>query len=389
MSTTEYKQCKRCVMDTTTRLISFDDKGVCNFCREYDKIAAKTVLRDKEVRYKLFQQDIDFIKQDGKGKPNDCILGLSGGMDSSYMALICKDYGLRPLVVHFDNGWNSELAVKNIENIVNKMGFELYTYVINWEEFKDIQLSYFKASVVDIEVPTDQLIFAAIYKIAKEKKIKYILSGSNVRTESIMPADWCFYGKLDATNLENIHKKYGKLKLNNLPRLGANTKAVYENIFGIQTITFFDKLDFDYKHVRERLVKEVDYVPYQYKHYESVFTRFYQGYILPKKFNIDKRKAHLSSLICSNQITREEALKELVNPTYPLDQQLADKEYILKKWEMPENEFEKIMKQPRVEHEAFGHDKINLWSKIIYRLNLIYLYKIAYPLGLRRKPING
>jgi len=372
-------------MDTTSALIKFDEKGVCNFCKEYQSIAKKTVLRDRDLRYKIFQEDVDIIMADGKNKPYDCILGLSGGIDSSYMALVAKDYGLRPLVVHFDNGWNSELAVKNIENIVNILGFELFTYVINWEEFKDIQIAYFKASVVDIEVPTDQLIFAALYKIAKEKNIKYILSGSNVRTESIMPADWCFYGKLDATNFDNIHKKFGKLKLKNLPRLGANQKMIYESLYGIQTITFFDKLDFNYKEVRERLVKEVNYVPYQYKHYESVFTRFYQGYILPKKFNIDKRKAHLSSLICSDQIKREDALVELNNPTYPLDQQAADKEYILKKWEMSEVEFEEIMMQPRIEHEVYGHDEVNLWSKIIYRLNLIYLYKIAYPLGLRKK----
>lgn len=207
-------------MDTTSALIKFDEKGVCNFCKEYQSIAKKTVLRDRDLRYKIFQEDVDIIMADGKNKPYDCILGLSGGIDSSYMALVAKDYGLRPLVVHFDNGWNSELAVKNIENIVNILGFELFTYVINWEEFKDIQIAYFKASVVDIEVPTDQLIFAALYKIAKEKNIKYILSGSNVRTESIMPADWCFYGKLDATNFDNIHKKFGKLKLKNLPRLG-------------------------------------------------------------------------------------------------------------------------------------------------------------------------
>lgn len=385
MSNQVYQQCTNCVMDTTSRLITFDDRGVCNFCKEYDGIAKKTVLRDRDFRYKIFQEDIDNIKEEGKNKPYDCILGLSGGIDSSYMALVAKDYGLRPLVVHFDNGWNSELAVKNIENIVNKLGFELFTYVINWEEFKDIQIAYFKASVVDIEVPTDQLIFAALYRIAKEKKIKFILSGSNIRTESIMPSDWCFFGKLDATNFDNIHKRFGKMKLKNLPRLGANAKMLYENIFGIQTVTFFDKLDFDYKMVRERLVKEVDYVPYQYKHYESVFTRFYQGYILPKKFNIDKRKAHLSSLICSNQITREEALKELENPTYPIEQQLEDKAYILKKWEMSEKDFEDEMKKPRVEHEVYGHDKVNLMSKIIYRLNLMYLYKIAYPLGLKKR----
>ncbi|HRD37351.1 MAG TPA: 7-cyano-7-deazaguanine synthase, partial [Bacteroidia bacterium] len=177
MNSTEYKQCVKCVMDTTTTLIKFDEEGVCNFCHDYDKLASKTVNRPKEERYKDFELSINEIKKWGVGKKYDCILGLSGGLDSSYMALIAKEYGLRPLLVHFDNGWNSEVAIKNIENIVNKTGFDLYTYVINWEEFKDLQIAYFKASVIDIEVPTDQLIFASLYKIAYERNIKYILSG--------------------------------------------------------------------------------------------------------------------------------------------------------------------------------------------------------------------
>lgn len=384
MNSTEYKQCKKCVMDTTTTLISFDENGICNFCHEYDVLASKTVNRPKEERYKDFELSINEIKKWGVGKKYDCILGLSGGLDSSYMALIAKEYGLRPLLVHFDNGWNSEIAIKNIENIVNKTGFDLYTYVINWEEFKDLQIAYFKASVIDIEVPTDQLIFASLYKIAYERNIKYILSGNNIRTEAVLPADWCFPNKLDYTNLYNIHQKYGKIKLKNFPKLGIIQRNSYY-LSGIRQVAFFDKLDFDVTYVKGKLISEFNYQIYPCKHYESVFTRFYQGYILPKKFNVDKRKAHLSSMICSNQITKLEAKEELNNPPYPENEQRNDKEYVLKKWEMSEGEFDAIMRLKPVDHKIFGYDKPIQQTDLIYKLYMFYLYKIAFPLGLKRR----
>ncbi|MBL7894102.1 MAG: N-acetyl sugar amidotransferase [Bacteroidia bacterium] len=384
MNSTEYKQCVKCVMDTTTTLIKFDEEGICNFCHDYDKLASKTVNRPKEERYKDFELSIHEIKKWGVGKKYDCILGLSGGLDSSYMALIAKEYGLRPLLVHFDNGWNSEVAIKNIENIVNKTGFDLYTYVINWEEFKDLQIAYFKASVIDIEVPTDQLIFASLYKIAYERNIKYILSGNNIRTEAILPADWCFPNKLDYTNLYNIHQKYGKSKLENFPKLGIIQRNSYY-LSGIRQVAFFDKYDFNVNDVKSKLVKEFNYQTYPCKHYESVFTRFYQGYILPKKFNVDKRKAHLSSMICSMQISRSEALQELKNPPYPESEQMEDKAYVLKKWEMSEKEFEDIMHLKPVDHKVFGFDKPINQTDFIYKLYMFYLYKIAFPFGIKKR----
>ena len=384
METQNYKQCTKCVMDTTTALISFDADGVCNFCHEYDELAKDTVNRPRELRYKDFEKSINQIKEWGKDKPYDCILGLSGGLDSSYMALVAKEQGLRPLLVHFDNGWNTELAIKNIENIVNKTGFDLYTYVINWEEFKDLQIAYFKASVIDIEVPTDQLIFASLYKIAYEKKIKFILSGNNIRTEATLPADWCFPDKLDYTNLTNIHEKFGKIELKNFPKLGLFEKNQYF-ITGLRQVAFFDKIDFNIKEVKERLQKEFNYIVYPCKHYESVFTRFYQGFILPKKFNVDKRKAHLSSMICSGLISRAEALAELTQPPYPTKQQQEDKEYVLKKWDMTEEEFDEIMKRPPVPHKNFGADKPVDVNAFEYRLKMFYLYKIAFPLGLVKR----
>lgn len=384
MNSTGYKQCKKCVMDTTTTLISFDENGICNFCHEYDQLASKTVNRPREERYKDFEFSINEIRNWGVGKKYDCILGLSGGLDSSYMALIAMKHGLRPLLVHFDNGWNSEIAIKNIENIVNKTGFDLYTYVINWEEFKDLQIAYFKASVIDIEVPTDQLIFASLYKIAYDRNIKYILSGNNIRTEAILPTDWCFPNKLDYTNLSNIHKKYGKIELKNFPRLGVLERNSYY-LAGIRQVTFFDKHDFNVEEVKKALQSEFNYVVYPYKHYESVFTRFYQGYILPKKFNVDKRKAHLSTLICSGQLTREEAIEELKKPTYPLKEQEEDKAFVLKKWSMTSQEFDEIMEHKPVPHLEFGLDKVIHTDDFVYKLKMFYLYKIAFPLGLVKR----
>jgi N-acetyl sugar amidotransferase len=376
-------QCTRCVLDTSTSLISFDENGVCNFCHDYDKIAATTVLRDRATRYKEFDELILKIKEEGKNKTYDCILGLSGGVDSSYLALVAHEQGLRPLVVHFDNGWNNELAVKNIQQIVEKLNYDLSTYVIDWEEFKDLQLAYFRASVIDLEVPTDQLIVATLYELAEQHKIKYILSGNNFRTEYILPSDWIYGKKLDLVNLNNIHKKFGIIPLKKFPKIGVNDRYRYQAKLGIRMVTFFDKIDFNATDVKKRLVNELDWVPYPGKHYESLFTRFYQGYILVKKFGVDKRKAHLSSLICSGQITKQEALDELAKPAYPLELQEEDKSYVIKKWGLTEREFEKIMNEKPISHAYYGEEKeMALFNRIREKVKLVYRYKILKPLGL-------
>lgn len=379
----KYIQCTRCVLDTSTKLISFDEQGVCNFCHDYDKVAATTVLRDRAVRYKEFDNLISKIKEEGKNKTYDCILGLSGGVDSSYLALVAHEQGLRPLVVHFDNGWNNELAVKNIQQIVEKLNYDLSTYVIDWEEFKDLQLSYFKASVIDLEVPTDQLIVATLYKLAEQHNIKFILSGNNFRTEYTLPSDWIYRKKLDLVNLNNIHKKFGTIPLKKFPKIGVNDRYRYQEKLGIRMVTFFDKIDFNVAEVKKRLVNELEWVPYPGKHYESLFTRFYQGYILVKKFGVDKRKAHLSSLICSAQITKEEALLELEKPPYPIELQEEDKTYVIKKWGLTKDEFEKIMNEKPIPHAYYGEEnEMVLWNRIREKVKLVYRYKILKPLGL-------
>jgi len=381
----EYQRCHKCVLDTSTKYIHFDANGVCNFCQDYDKAAAVSVNKPREIRNKELQTALKKIKLKGEGKKYDCVIGMSGGLDSSYLAVLVKEWGLRPLVVHFDNGWNTELAVNNINNIVTRLGYDLYTYVIDWEEFKDLQVAYFKASVLDIEVPTDQLIFAILYKLAKQHNISYILDGYNFRTEFGMPKDWSAEKKFDLTNLRNIHTKYGKVKLKNFPTISETDLLYYEHIHDIKTMSLLNYIEYDWYKVKQLLAEKFDYKPYQYKHYESIFTRFYQGYILPIKFNIDKRKAHLSTLIRSGFISREQALQELQQPTYPLQDQEADKKYVIKKWGLTEDEFDHYMKQSPVSHDVFGYDKIGPLPKLIVRLHYIYLFKIAYPLGIKKR----
>lgn len=369
-------------MDTTSTLIKFDNDGVCNFCKEYEIVANDTFRRSKEIRATILNGMLKEIKTKGKNKKYDCIIGMSGGMDSSYLAIWAYKNGLRPLVVHFDNGWDSELAVQNIKNIINKCEFELYTYVVNWEQFKNLQLAYFRASVIDIEVPTDQLILAALYKIAKKKNIKSIISGNNLVTEEILPKDWLWWNKWDLVNLKSIYKQYGEKSIKGLPSLSKKQYYYYTNVNKIKTYTVFDKLGFELNDIKEELVRNYNYNLYEYKHYESIFTRFYQGYILPQKFLVDKRKAHLSNLIMAGFVRRQDALEELKKPTYPLDVQQSDKEYIIKKWEMTENEFDRIMKLPPVPHENFGVEKEPHLKKALKQMELIFKYKILKPVGL-------
>ena len=352
---TEHRICTRCVMDTTDPEIKFDENGVCNHCKRYEELVRLKLLTGEE-REKRLKEIVGKIKRYGKNKKYDCIIGVSGGVDSSYVAYIAKKLGLRPLAVHLDNGWDTELAISNMEKILKKLDIDLYTYVVDWEEFRDLQLAYFKASVVDIEVVTDHAIIAALYDIADKRKIKYILSGSNIVTEGIMPNSWG-YNKNDLRNLKDIYKRYGTVKLKTYPTMGLFKWLYYRFIKGIQTIPLLNYVDYNKKEAKKLLISEFGWEDYGGKHYESIFTKFYQAYILPTKFNIDKRKAHLSTLICSGQISREEALEELKKPLYVADELERDKEYVLKKLGLSEKEFEDLMKLPVKEHQEYKTDE--------------------------------
>ncbi|MCA0431125.1 MAG: N-acetyl sugar amidotransferase [Bacteroidetes bacterium] len=377
MNKREYQQCTKCVMDTTAHEIIFDNNGVCNFCKDFETLALKTIWRPLDVRLKELEDGVEKIKELGKNSKYDCLVGLSGGVDSSYICYWVKQVGLKPLVVHFDNGWNSELAVQNINNIISKTGFDLYTYVINWEEFKDLQLAYIKASVIDIEVPTDQLIFATLYKIARKYKIKSVINGNNISSEAILPHSWYFQDKLDIVNLKNIHKKFGTKKLKNFPSLSLTKQYINSNLFSMFSISPLNLLDYNKEEAKELLIKEFDWKDYGGKHYESIFTRFYQGYILPKKFNVDKRKAHLATLVAAKIINREHAIEELKKDTYDPTLQHSDYNYALKKFDLSKNEFELFMNKEPVPHKYYGTQ----WDKKEFRKH--YLFKKLFGPGLK------
>jgi N-acetyl sugar amidotransferase len=372
----QFKRCVRCVYDSTIPEITFDENGLCNFCRNYDRLAKKFVNIPASEKKALLNNIVSKIKRIGRNQKYDCILGLSGGVDSSYLAWLAKDLGLRPLVVHFDNGWNSELAVKNIENIVRTLDYDLETVVFNWEEFKDLQRAYFLADVVDIEVPTDYLIFAVLNRMAANRGIKYILSGYNFATEFGMPRGWNYMNKFDHLNLSDIHRRFGSVRLKSFPKFGRYQRLYYEKVLGIETVALLNYIDYVKNDVKEFIKAKFAWKDYGGKHYESVFTRFYQGYVLPRKFGIDKRMAHWSSLICSGQASQEEALTDLKLPPYPLDQQVNDFDYVAKKLGFSRREFEIILSRRPVPHENYAHEHDRDWKWTIFNKLMSFPIKV-------------
>ncbi|MBI4685916.1 MAG: N-acetyl sugar amidotransferase [Nitrospirae bacterium] len=346
----KYKVCTQCVMDTSDPDIQFDENGICNHCRSYDEFIQN--FPDAKAREEKLANIVAEIKEWGRDKEYDCILGLSGGVDSSYVAYKSKELGLRPLIVHFDSGWNSEIAVKNIENIISKLGFDLYTFVMDWEEMRDLQLSYLKASVVNADIPQDYAFFTVLYKTAAKKNIKYYISGYNYQTEFILPRKWVYLSR-DVRNLSAIHKTYGQIPLRKYPTISF-IKDLYYVYHKIKRIDLLYYLDYNKQEAMKVLEENVGWRYYGGKHYESIWTRFFQGYYLPVKFNIDKRRAHLSTLVVTGQITRIEALEELKKDPYPTDLLNTDMEFVLKKLGISKQEFEDIMKSPIRNHREFA-----------------------------------
>jgi N-acetyl sugar amidotransferase len=356
-------------MDTTDPDIRFDENGICNHCHEYDHEVNRNVF-DGEAGKEKLQQIVTEIQISGKGKEYDCIIGVSGGVDSSFVAYKLKKLGLRPLAVHLDNGWDSELAVKNIELLLKKLDIDLFTYVIDWEEFKDLQLAFLYASTPDSEIPSDHAINSILHIIAHERKIPYLIYGSNVRTESHLPKAWS-QGQMDWMYISSIHKKFGHRPLKTYPHMSFFTFPRY--LLTLKTIDILNYMDYSKKDAMTVLEKELGWKYYGGKHYESIYTRFYQGYILPKKFGYDKRRMHLSSLICSGEITRSEAMSELKNEPYPSHLQNEDYQYVIKKLGLTDMEFERIMNLPKRKYEDFPSNS----NSIIYK-NVDRLCRIPY-----------
>lgn len=341
-----YQICTRTVMDNIADPdIVFDENGVCNYYYEF-KRKLKVRVPERDVANIELDKIISAVKKSGKGKDYDCVIGVSGGVDSTYTAWLVKSMGLRPLAVHLDNGWDSELAVKNIENVLKKLDIDLYTEILDWEEFRDLQLSFLKASTPDGEIPTDHAILAVLYKTAAKFKVRYIISGMNFRSEGIMPPTWA-RGYLDWTYIKSVQKKFGTKNLNTFPRLPIYNLLYFTFMRGISNISLLNYVDFNRKEAVRLIQNELGWKDYGGKHHESVYTRFYQSYILPNKFNIDKRKAHLTCLmIATGEITREEALEELKSPAADPRLMSDDKEYLLKKLNISQAEFNGIMDSP-------------------------------------------
>lgn len=336
--------CKKCIMDSSDPDIVFDIAGICNHCFRYEDVARKRLvpIAERPAQLNLLVEE---IKAAGKGKNYDCVIGVSGGVDSTYVAYLVKELGLRPLAIHLDNGWNSELAVSNIEKTLSILGIDLYTHVIDWNEFRQLQVSFLNASTPDGEVPTDHAIFALLYRQAARYGLKHVILGTNVVSEAILPEKWG-YGYFDWRYIKNVHKLFGKGRLTTYPHFSLQKLFYYVFLRRIRMVAILNYIEYDKKEAMDILQNKLGWVYYGGKHYESIYTRFYQAYILPRKFNIDKRKAHYSNLICSGQMSREEAVALMNEPVYPEKLLLDDREYTIKKLGLTEQEFEEIMRAP-------------------------------------------
>ena len=326
----DYNQCTKCVMDTTDKYIYFDSNGVCNHCLAFEKSHKPKWLPNEEGEKKL-EHLFGVIKNEGKNKEYDCILGLSGGLDSSYVAILAKKYGLRPLVFHVDAGWNSELAVYNIEKVVEYCNYDLITHIMDWNEIKDLQRAYLRSGVANQDVVQDHSFVSILYHYANKHRIKYVLNGSNIATESGFPSSW-HHDAMDSINLKAIHRKYGEKKLKHFKPISFFQYYFWYPI--VMNMTVLNPLNLVYynpEEVKEYLIKNIGYKPYGRKHGESGFTKFFQNYFLVKKFGYDKRKLHLSSMILSNLITRDEAIDELKKPLYDNLELNQDKAFVAKK----------------------------------------------------------
>jgi N-acetyl sugar amidotransferase len=361
-------------MDTSDPDIFFDSKGICNHCIRYQKELPKRLYKGELAKLEL-NKVVNKIKKRGENQEYDCIIGVSGGVDSTYVAYLSKELGLKPLAIHFDNGWNSELAVSNIENTLDKLGIDLFTYVINWNEFRDLQLSFLKSSTPDGEIPTDHAINALLFREANKRGIKYILSGMNFTTESISVKKWS-YGHSDWKYIRNIHKLFSKKKLKNYPHYSFFNIFWYTYVKGIKSVSILNYIDYHKENVMNIIQEKLGWVNYGGKHYESVYTRFFQGYILPKKFNIDKRRGHYSDLINSGQLSRQEALEKLNIKDYKEELIRVDKEFVLKKLLLTENEFDDIMNLPKKNYTFYTNNEkiVNFIKRVVNYLRFKGLY---------------
>ncbi len=345
--------CKNCVMDTTDTKITFDENGVCDHCHSFYHHTLPAWHTDERGQQRLDQM-IAKIKKSGQGKDFDCILGMSGGVDNSYLLHKAHDLGLRPLVFHVDGGWNSHVAVNNIHGLVDKLGLDLYTEVINWEEMKDFQLSYFKAGVPNIDVPQDHAFIATLYNFANKYNIKYILNGGNYSTECVRnPMDWLYYGT-DMAQIKDIRRQFGTIPLKTYPFSSVVKHKIYLRYMKrIKVVKPLNYMPYIKSEAIDLLQKEYGWQPYPQKHFESRFTKFYEGYWLPKKFGYDTRKVQFSSLILTGQMTRDEALEQLSNPAISEEEAQREFDYIATKLGITTEDLKGYLNAPNKTHADY------------------------------------
>ncbi len=343
----DYKICNTCVMDTSDSRITFNETGQCSNCQSFLDVIKPQWDLDVQADSKFKELIID-IKRKGINAKYDCVIGLSGGLDSSYLLhAAVKKYGLRPLVFHVDGGWNTEAAVRNINLLVSGLNLELITDVINWKEMRDLQLAFFRSGVPHIDLPQDHAFVASLYKFALQNNVKYILNGSNYSTEGIRnPINWGWFGT-DLKQIADIHSKFGGVKLNKYPLSGIlNHKFYLRYIKGIKVVYPLNYLPYSKKKAEEELFNEYGWVPYPQKHFESRFTKFFEGHWLPTRFGFDTRKPQFSSLIVTGQMTREEALIKLSEPAYPIEEVEKDYSYIASKLRISVDELKQYHSMP-------------------------------------------
>ena len=357
MTTRLYQMCNRCVMDTSASNIVFDQQGVCNYCTDFLVRMAHVLHEAPAAKQARLERFVARMKVHGRGKPYDCVVGVSGGVDSSWVLVKTVKLGLRPLAVHMDNGWNSELSQNNIANLIHCLGVDLYTHVIDWEEYRGLMQAFFDADVIDIEILYDNAMLGINYNTAATHNIHYILFGSNIATEGMtLPKNWIWL-KNDARNIRAIGKRNG-VKLKTFPAFSTFNLVWRKIVNGINAVPILDMLEYNKEAALLTLESEYGYKRYPYKHYESIFTRFYQGYILPKKFKVDKRRVHLSVMVLTGQLSRDEVLRNLERIPYPSEQALKDdKDYFLKKMGWLVGDLETYLARPEIPHSQYPSEK--------------------------------
>ncbi len=372
MKIKDYKICSKTVMDTTDPNITFNERGESNYYTNFVQNIS-TFWKNDGSKFKELEKIADKIKKQGKNKEFDCIIGVSGGVDSSYLVYLAKEIlKLRPLIYHVDGGWNSRLAVSNIEKIIDKLDLDLHTDVVYWPEMRDLQLSFFKANVPHLDTPQDHAFFASMYNYASKYKIKYILNGGNFSTECVRePLEWHYHAS-DLKHIKDIHSKFGTMSLEKFPTADIFKYKIYYRFFkNMKVIQPLNYIKYEKSVAIDFLEKKFGWEQYSHKHYESRFTKFYEGYWLINKFGFDKRKAHYSSLILTDQMTRDEALKKLLKPPYTEEIE-DDFEYVANKLEITVDDLKLFMSNENKTFKDYksNYNLINFFTKLLRFIKL-------------------